>query len=205
MPFLGLAESGIHTRMVQAIAYFIQANGRADRNIEALGKAKHRNMYMGICLLKDLFTQPELFRAEPDGGLFLQWEFGQGNRGWIEAGGNNPESGFAQMLETSVSIVCIWSTMTMQVDPVGSTHCHLRIQREGIRILDYVQVLYAEALAGAHDCTGIVRLENVLQDDANMVRAMLNHLFHTRLTIRRYELQQMLNKGILGTWIQLFQ
>jgi hypothetical protein len=57
-------------------------------------------------------------------------------------------------------------------DPFGRSERHIRVHRVLVPVLDDVDVLHPEEIAGAHHGAGVVRLVDVLQHHGDMARAL---------------------------------
>jgi hypothetical protein len=80
----------------------------------------------------------------------------------------------------------------MHVDPFRRAERDIGVHRVLVPVLDDVQVLDAQQVAGPHHGTGIVRLVDVLQNAGHMPRALQRDALEERTLVRCDEFAEAL-------------
>ena len=150
----------------KSLAQVEEGEGDGDGDVEAFGEAVHGYLYIFIGEVDGFGGESCELGAEDEGHGGGDVEVGDEGVVGVGGGGDDAVAAAAQLgigrLDVGVGIV---------VDPLGGAHGDVAGGVEGVVALDDMDVLDAEAVAGAEDGGGIVRLVDILQRHGDVAGA----------------------------------
>ena len=165
-------------RGVQPVRQRIKQQGRRNADVIALREAEHRDADVHIGVLNGIIREAEFLSAKHQGhGLVERQGVGREVVA-VRASGHNLVALLVQTLVCRRGIEILILVM-LEVEPLRAAHHHLRIHVVMVHVLHDVDILNATQLATAQHRAGIVRLENVFQNDGDMACPKVENLLKT--------------------------
>ena len=146
-----------------------EAEGSADRDVETLGEAVHRDFDVAVGAVDGFVGEACQFGAEDECHGAAEVEVANHCVVFVRQGGDD-----AVALVVQVSVGFFYVAVLVVVHPLAAAHGDIAGGVEGIAVLDNVHILNAEAVATAQHGTGVVRLVDVFKHHGDVACAVLH-------------------------------
>ena len=135
----------------------------ADGDVETFGEAVHGYFYIGVGEVDGFLCEASEFGAKDEGSGLADVEVGDECVVGVRGGGHNTIAFVAEPLVGRGSV-----GVGVVIDPFGGAYGNVSGRVEGIVSFYDVDILHAEAVAGAEDGGGVVALVYVFENDRDM-------------------------------------
>lgn len=178
--------------MAEAFGEVEEGEGDGDGDVEAFGEAVHGYLDIFVGEVDGFGGEAGELGAEDECHGGGDVEIGDEGVVGVGSGGDDAVAATAQLgigrLDVGVGIV---------VDPLGGAHGDVAGGVEGVVALDDMDVLDAEAVAGAEDGGGIVGLVDILQRHGDVAGAEGRNAVDEGAAVLGNELRRFLIKRLL--------